>query len=405
MFRLKPLQSNPTDTPVRILVVEDETIVSLDIEHRLRTMGYHVTGLALTGAEALALARSAPPDIVLMDIRLQGPMSGIEAAEKLRAEMNVPIVYLTAYADTATLERARISEPFGYVLKPFEDRELSITIEIALYRHRAEQRLRESEAELRAATAQLEERVAQRTSDLKAMNEKLQLAIAARDRAQAERAAAQDERRRLAQEIHDSVTQSIFSLIFSTQAARRAARAGTSQPLEETLEEVEEIARQALKDLRLLLYQLRSPVLQHEGLAEALRYRLEAVETRAGIKTRLLAPPHLDITPDAEEAAYRIALEALNNSLKHAHASEVTVELRCEADELILVVADDGVGFDERTPGVETGLGLAGMQERAARLGGKLDIESDMGAGVRVTLRLNCSIAESGAMLAEEEAQ
>ncbi len=402
---MKPLQSNPTDTPVRILVVEDETIVSLDIEHRLRTMGYQVTGLALTGAEALTLARRAPPDIVLMDIRLQGPMSGIEAAEELRAEMDVPIVYLTAYTDSATLERARISEPFGYVLKPFEDRELSITIEIALYRHRAEQRLRESEAELRAAAAQLEERVAQRTSDLRTSNEKLQLAIAARDRAQAERAAAQDERRRLAQEIHDSVTQSIFSLIFSTQAARRAARAGTSQPLEETLEEVEEIARQALKDLRLLLYQLRSPVLQHEGLAEALRYRLEAVEARAGIKTTLIAPPHFDITPDAEEAAYRVALEALNNSLKHAHASEVTVELRCEGDELVLVVADDGVGFDGRTPGVETGLGLEGMQERAARLGGNLVIASDRGAGVTVTLRLNRFIAESEAALPEEESR
>lgn len=402
---MKPLQDNTTDSPVRILVVEDETIVSLDIEHRLRTMGYHVTGLALTGAEALSLARSAPPDIVLMDIRLQGPMSGIEAAEKLRAEMNVPIVYLTAYADSATLERARISEPFGYVLKPFEDRELSITIEIALYRHRAEQRLRESEAELRAAAAQLEARVAQRTADLQAMNEKLQLAIAARDRAQAERAAAQDERRRLAQEIHDSVTQSIFSLIFSTQAARRAARAGKSQPLEETLEEVEEIARQALKDLRLLLYQLRSPVLQHEGLVEALRYRLEAVEARAGIKTTLIAPPHFDISPDAEEAAYRVALEALNNSLKHAHASEITVELRCAGDELVLVVADDGVGFDGETPGVETGLGLEGMQERAARLGGSLVIASDMGAGVTVTLRLNRFIAKSGTALPEEESQ
>lgn len=399
------MQDNTINTPVRVLVVEDETIVGLDIKHRLRAMGYEVTGLALTGAEALSLARTASPDIVLMDIRLQGPMSGIEAAEKLREELDVPIVYLTAYADAATLDRARVSEPFGYVLKPFEDRELSITIEIALYRHGAEMRLRESEAQLRAAAAQLEARVAERTADLKAMNEQLQLALAARDRAQVERAAAQDERRRLSQEIHDSVTQSIFSLIFSTQAARREARAGTGRPLEETLEEVEGIARQALKDLRLLLYQLRSPVLHHEGLIEALRYRLEAVEARAGIKTRLLAPPHLDISPDAEEAAYRIGLEALNNSLKHAHASEVTVELRCEGDELVLVVADDGVGFDGQTPGVETGLGLEGMQERAARLGGKLDIASDMGAGVKVTLRLSCSITESGAVLAEEESQ
>ena len=112
-------------------------------------------------------------------------------------------------------------------IKPFEDRELNITIEIALYRHKVERQLRESEAQLRAHQDELEARVAERTAELDpCLNEQLRLEIAARERAQAERAAAQDDRRRLAQDIHDSVTQSIFSLIFTTQAARAAAQHG-----------------------------------------------------------------------------------------------------------------------------------------------------------------------------------
>ncbi len=270
----------------KILVVEDESIVALDIQHRLAAMGYVVAGLAFTGREALALAGRMKPDLVLMDIRLKGPMSGIEAAECVRDEYDIPIVFLTAYADQATVERARISEPFGYVVKPFEDRELSITIEIALYRHKVERQLRESQAQLRAQQDALEARVAERTAELTRLNEQLRLEIAARERAQAERAAAQEDRRRLAQDIHDSVTQSIFSLIFTTQAARAAARQGAGEPVDVVLGEIEGIARQALKDLRLLLYQLRSPLLDHGGLAPALRYRLDAVELRAGVARR-----------------------------------------------------------------------------------------------------------------------
>ncbi len=152
------------------------------------------------------------------------------------------------------------------------------------------------------------------------------------ERAQAERAAAQEDRRRLAQDIHDSVTQSIFSLIFTTQAARAAAQHGAPGPIDETLGEVEGIARQALKDLRLLLYQLRSPLLDHGGLASALRYRLDAVELRAGVRATLVAPAGLGLSPAAEEGAYRVAMEALNNSLKHARATEVEVKLHTEGD-------------------------------------------------------------------------
>ncbi len=132
-------------TRARILIVEDEGIVAKDIQNRLTRFGYTVVGVVETGAEAVRLSGEAQPDLVLMDIHLKGPMDGVEAAEQIRANWQIPVVYLTAYADDATLRRARVTEPFGYILKPFEERELPTILEMALYKHAAERRLRASE--------------------------------------------------------------------------------------------------------------------------------------------------------------------------------------------------------------------------------------------------------------------
>ena len=129
----------------QILVVEDEHIVAKDIQYRLQGLGYHIPAVASSGEEALQKAEETRPDLVLMDIRLKGPMNGVEAAEELRRRFNIPVVYLTAYADDHTLHRAKVTEPFGYILKPFEERELYTCIEVALYKHRMEQKLKESE--------------------------------------------------------------------------------------------------------------------------------------------------------------------------------------------------------------------------------------------------------------------
>ena len=128
--------------PCHILVVEDEAVVAMDIEDRLTSMGYRLGGVAASGEQALALAEAKHPDLVLMDIRLQGAMDGIVAAEEMRRRFHVPVIFLTAYSEEATLERAKLAEPYGYVLKPFDDRELKSAIEIALYKHRAEEEIR-----------------------------------------------------------------------------------------------------------------------------------------------------------------------------------------------------------------------------------------------------------------------
>ena len=131
----------------KILVVEDEGITALDIQARLKSLGYTVSAAVSSGEEAIASVQTLRPDLVLMDIVLKGPLDGVQAAGKIRSLFNIPVVYLTAFSDADTLKRAKITEPFGFVLKPFEERDLQTTIEMALYKHMMEEKLRESERE------------------------------------------------------------------------------------------------------------------------------------------------------------------------------------------------------------------------------------------------------------------
>ena len=129
----------------QIMVVEDEKIVALEIVEILKSFGYGVPALASSGEEAIQKIDEVQPDLVLMDIKLSGKMDGIEAAEKVRTQFGVPVVYLTAYADENTLQRVKISEPYGYLLKPFDEKELHTNIEMALYKSQMERKLKEHE--------------------------------------------------------------------------------------------------------------------------------------------------------------------------------------------------------------------------------------------------------------------
>lgn len=135
--------SQPEITPPRILIVEDEAIVAKDIALSLKNLHYHVAGIAATGEEAIEKATVSSPDIILMDIRLAGSMDGIETAREIHKTQNIPVVFLTAHADQATLTRAKTIAPFGYVVKPFVERELEAALETALYRASMERKLNE----------------------------------------------------------------------------------------------------------------------------------------------------------------------------------------------------------------------------------------------------------------------
>jgi CheY-like chemotaxis protein len=126
-------------TKKKILVVEDEAIVAMDISQRLTRLGYEVVATTRTGEEAIQWTSETRPNLVLMDILLAGKMDGVDAAREIMTRFKIPVVYVTSYSDATTVFRAKLTEPFGYVLKPIEEGELKSVIDIRLYRHELEQ--------------------------------------------------------------------------------------------------------------------------------------------------------------------------------------------------------------------------------------------------------------------------
>jgi signal transduction histidine kinase len=210
--------------------------------------------------------------------------------------------------------------------------------------------------------------------------------------AQAEQAAILEERQRLARDLHDSVTQSLYGVTMFAEAAARLLESGETAVASGHLREVRETGQEALQEMRLLLFELRPPILEKEGLAMALQIRLETVEGRSGLETEFETDGVAGLPPDVEEGLYRIAQEALNNTLKHAHAQKVTAYLGQKGDRVILEIADDGLGFDPTMAQGKGGLGLEGMEARAAAIGGRLIIKSHPEQGTMVRVEVDIAV-------------
>ena len=246
---------------------------------------------------------------------------------------------------------------------------------------------------IQARSRELERQVADRTAELSQANALLEQESA--ERTQVEQALRQserekavvDERNRLARELHDSVAQSMYGVTLLAEVASQLLSSGQADQVAGYLGELKDTAKESLAEMRLLIYELRPPVLEEEGLASALQARLEAVESRAGLETELHLAGEHSLDSQAEEALFRIAQEALNNVLKHAQARRVAVSLRQAEGAVTLEITDDGTGFDPTGARRSGGLGLRGMEERAAEIGARLEIESAAGSGttVRVT--------------------
>jgi signal transduction histidine kinase len=346
----------PTSKP-RLLVVEDELIVARDIEQQLSDLGYQSVGIASTGEQAVALAQQHKPDLVLMDIQLASAMDGVAAAQLIRSQMALPVVFLTAFAADDVLERAKLTEPFGYILKPFSERELRTVLAMALYKHQAEARLRTTTRQLQA--------LSQRILEVQ-----------------------EQERRRVAIELHDELGQSLTAIKINLQMGEKFKDQAPPDLYTENIRIVED----ALQQVRSLATALRPSMLDDLGLAPALKWMADQSASRGGFAVSF----HQERTTgrlasDIETACFRIVQEALTNITRHAHASQVDISLQRDGPDLLLQVHDDGVGFDtaamrERASSGGS-LGVLGMQERALLLGGELDITSAPVQGSTVTLR------------------
>ena len=200
--------------------------------------------------------------------------------------------------------------------------------------------------------------------------------------------AAIEERRRLARDLHDSVTQSLYSLSLMAEAARRHAGQGDRQATNEYVDRLGELAQHSLREMRLLVHEMQPSLLEKEGLAEALQARLNAVERHSGVRAKLVVNIEHNLPIQVQLQYYRVAEEALNNALKHAHASAVRVTIYSTTDLVTMEIADNGQGFDPATTAASGGLGLTSIRERMENLGGSVEIETAPNKGTTIRVQL-----------------
>jgi signal transduction histidine kinase len=196
-----------------------------------------------------------------------------------------------------------------------------------------------------------------------------------------------EERARLSRDLHDSISQSLYAMTLYTRAAQRQMAEGNTASVDQHLTALNAASRGVLGEMRLLIYALRPAELEQRGLKGILEQRLQAVEARSGLAYDLDIQLEHGLPPEIEENLYHIAMEALNNTIKHAQAGQVWVSIRQEARTVRLLIRDDGTGFDP-TAQANGGVGLKSMQERVARMNGRLIIETGAGAGVSVCVEV-----------------
>lgn len=360
-------------TAEKILVVEDERVVARDIEKRLKRLGYVIPASVASGEEAIEKVAELRPDLVLMDIRLKGQMDGIEAAEQIRADFDTPVIYLTAYADEATLQRAKVTEPFGYIVKPFDERDLHVAVEVALRR-------RLSETAIRVALEKEKE-----LSELKSRFWSM-----------------------AAHEIRGPMT----SILGCAQLLEHENHNLTEERRREFLYIIQQSVRsmdQLLNDL-LAIGRVEGGSLKFEpvsfNLEQFCRGLIEEIQFSSASTTRIF----FDRQGNSEHVCLdqkllrHILTNLISNAVKYSpQGSPVYLDLSCAAGQVTLQIRDRGIGIPSealthlfepfhrannvgKIPG--TGLGLTMVKRCLDLHGGQIVVESEVNVGTTFIVRL-----------------
>jgi two-component system cell cycle sensor histidine kinase/response regulator CckA len=353
----------------RILIVEDGRTIARDLAWRLNRIGFEVAGMAPSGEEAIVLAERDRPDLVLMDIRLAGEMDGIAAADHIRTNLQLPVVFLTALADDATLRAASVTEAFGYIVKPAQDRELRIVIEMALYKHAAEQQRRRLEQQLRRSEKM--DAIGQLAGGIAHDFNNVLMAILSNCRALAEQLPA-DQR-------------ACQQLAMIQAAAERGARM-TRQLLAFGRDDQEQpvaldLAAHIHRTTAMLAHLIRDDIAVATSIAPDLR----AVLGRSS---------------EIEQVIMNLVVNA-RDAMPHGGTVTIAATNIPSDDEVLLTVTDTGEGMDEATRermfepffttkevGAGTGLGLATVYAIVTRSRGRIHVTSERGKGTRFAIWL-----------------
>lgn len=369
----------------RIMVVEDEGLVALDMQSKLGSMGYEVPAVVASAAEAVAKAGQLRSDLVLMDIQLEGEMDGVQAAEQIGRDYHIPVVFLTAYADEKTLEYAKVTGPFGYLLKPFEERDLYATVEISLCRHQMERERARLEDRLRQL--QKMEAIGQLTSGLAHnFNNMLQGIVGNLDLAAA--SAPEELRLFLEDATYDAeraarLVEQLMLFYREEQGQRQAL------DLNDLVDAVAEMCRDVFAD-QLSVHTEVTPALppvlgSHDQLRQCL--------------TNLCANARDALVTRADEPAP--ALRLTTGTVSFASGDHAVPPGAGHGEYVRVSVIDNGVGMDRQTQdrmfepffstkhsGMPTGLGLAVVYGIAREHGGWVECDSEPGRGTTMSVFL-----------------
>ena len=398
----------------KVMVVEDERIVALHMRLQLSKLGYEISAVVASGDEALRRVVASPPDVVLMDIHIEGPTDGIETAKQIPTELHVPVIYLTAYSDDITLERARATTPYGYLLKPFSERELHATIQMVLERCRADKALRDAEQ-------RLERLVEERTAAVATANQRLQEQI--EQRKEAKRQLRHIQKMEAVGQLSGGVAHelnNLMTVIVGNLDLIRGNPANRSEVLRCTDRAIAAVER-GVRLIRQLLTYARCEVMHPEtvdlngliadlglvmmrGLPENIEVirRLEPDLAACHVDPMQFETAILNLVVNARDAisgSGQIVIETKNVHLAEDSAME---KPDLASDSYVMVTVNDtGSGiapeilprvfdpfFTTKDVGKGTGLGLSQVYGFARESGGDVRIDSELGVGTTVTLYL-----------------
>ena len=343
--------------PIKVLIVEDEALASMSLAQILSGYGYSVGGLAGSGPEAIELIERELPDLILMDIYLDGEMDGIEASRRIWDRKQIPIIYLSALADEATIQEAKHTTHYGYILKPYTPNMVHIAIQVALERFAKDREL---------LTAR-------------------RLLI---DYAKRIEIVREEEQSRISRDIHDILGQKLTALQMDGSWLKKRI-ADCKPELLDRLDSMHELLRDIVAAVKDLAAATRPTAVLESGLNQAIRREAELFSFRGGVPCDVRLPA-VEAGLDKPEALmlFRIFQEALTNIARHAKASRVLIVLEETETGTVLKIEDNGVGIPDRLLADPKSIGLLGMRERAAALNGKLTILSQEGKSTSVTLTL-----------------
>ena len=357
----------------KIMVVEDEKIAALEIQTILRNLGHTVTSIAFSEEEALKeLARlerlknlksldGDKPDLVLIDTALLDKGEGIEVAHKIRTLFDIPVIYLIDSTDETTLELARATEPFGYILKPFEEKEFLTTIEMASHKHTIDRKLIESHEQLRNLSLHLQ-------------------------------SVREGESTRIAREVHDELAHLLTALKMDLSWLYKRLPKG-QKPLLDQTKSMSKLTDMIIKSVQRISLELRPVILDDLGLVPAIEWQAQEFEGRTNIKCEITIDcGDNNLDQDQSTALFRIFQEALTNVARHANATKIKVSLKKRPDKLLLKIEDNGRGITEEQISDPKSFGLFGMRERIYPWGGEVKIKGLSNKGTTVTVILPATL-------------